>query len=616
MGLLVLIGVVGLLFILATKDATLVKNLFFHWAVTGLFLVFLATSLFRGKILIPRSRMMLPLGVYLLLAIVSTAFSAYRYASAQELMSLLCCAMLVFVTAWGVTSRRAFLVVMGAIAVVASLSCLYAISQHYGFDPFFGNEPDLLEQGRSFSTMGHPNFFASFLVLTLPVFLSLFYLSNSPVRKSFLALVICGLELSLFYTHSRGAWLGLLGAMPVWFFLWLGMGLTIAAGTMTGQPATRKQKVRQGDNAAQPSESFYELNLKPVRAPALRAGIVFLLIAAMGAGAWCAKRAWTSAVLTRRGEGYEMRAEMFRTANAPGEDVLRNLNSERAARENAIELYNRAIELNPYNLTAYYKLGYCYNLHGQFEESLQAYLRIAELSPDYCDLHFNLGTVYSNMRRWEDSRSEYETALRMKIGPLTRIGLARAYANLELFDKAREQYEALLNANRNDVRAMNGLAGLEMRLGNNEKAMELSRKAVQTDPENAEARLNLGLIHQTFAYEYRRRGDETNAAEHFEKSIAELKSAVTKRPGALPARAALALVYADLGRMDEALSELRIGLSISPANPLLHLNLGKVFRRQNRPDQAAEAFRRAIEIDPKGASAAEARRELNAMGME
>jgi tetratricopeptide (TPR) repeat protein/O-antigen ligase len=843
-GLLAVITGVGLLFILATKDTTLIKNLFSLWAVTGLFFVLVVASLFRGEMSIPRSKIFLPLAIYFCLGIISTAFSAYRYASVRELMNLSCCGMLLFVTGRAVTIPKRFFLVAAILAGIASVSCLYAISQHYGLDLFFGKEPDLLERGRSFSTMGHPNFFASFLVLALPVSLSLFYSSGNAAAKSLFILLVCAVELSLFYTHSRGAWLGFLGSMPVWFFLspankrwrlillgpivivcagmvllllsegtrgyvilwalpfwlcavlllqvsgsekklrsegkplwgafllaavvlvsvlfvdsseiggrmeaafetekgsvlarkviwagalpmirarpifgsgigtfsiyfprfrdpatagkimpntlhahseyleiaaemgvvglgvflwmigafvwetarkighardefqaaalagllagcaailvqatvcvttrwvvgrfflWLGMGLTIAVGTMSSPVAPRKQKVRQLDETSQPSQRFYKLNFKPVRAPVLRAAIVSTIVAVMAAGGFWAIRVWNSAVSTARGEGYEVRAERLKTGDATIEDFLQHSDWARAARERAIELYNRAIALNRYNLSAYYKLGHCYNLQGEFDESLRTYLRIAKLSPDYCDIHFNLGTVFMNMQRWEDSRREYETALRMKIGPLTRIGLAGAYMNLQLPDAAREQYDALLKANPNDVRAMNELARLHMRLGENEKAMELSRKALEIDPENADAHLNLGLIHQTLAYECRRRGDEARAAGHFEKSIAELELAVAKRPWSLPDRAALALVYADVGRTDEALSHLRIGLSINPAHPLLHLNLGKVYRRRNEPEQAVEAFRRAVEIDPKGSFGAQARRELKAMGME
>jgi len=81
----------------------------------------------------------------------------------------------------------------------------------------------------------------------------------------------------------------------------------------------------------------------------------------------------------------------------------------------------------------------------------------------------------------------------------------------------------------------------------------------------------------------------------------------------VPIRAALALVYADLGRFPEALRHLQSAAVIKPREPLIFLNLGKAYVRMKEPEQAAEAFRRTIDMDSKGPWAAEARREMQRM---
>ncbi len=839
-GLMLLIGIVGLVFTVATKDCTLVKKVLFCWLVSVMFLALLATYLFKGEVLIPRSKMMLPLAVYVCLSVVWVALSRYRYASAQELVWLVCCGMLLFVTVRAVTSERALLLVAGMLAAVAALSCLYGILQHYGVDPAFGDDVLGFEAQRSFSAMGHPNFFASFLVLAMPVFLSLFYSSESRLAKGLLLPLICAVLLSLFYTESRGAWLGYLGALPLWFFfslsskkwrliflgpmlavaggmllllllegargyvivwalpfwlaavlvlqlagrgrklrfptkptwgalllaavvlvsnlfvnykriggrmettfeaekgsvrtrriiwaatlkmlmarpvfgwgpgafgiyfprfrdpstaakiapntlhahceyletaaetglvglavflwmltafvresvrriaqareglqtmaivgllagctaillqgavsvttrwvvgrffLWVGIGLAIAAGRMSAPVGAGRKSGKKKRTSSQQPESFYRVAIKPIRGLARAVFILFAIGVAALAG-WWGGRVLKSAVLTTKAERYLVGTDRLAEKGLKAAGILETLRQKKGLRETAIELYEGASELNPYNLTAYYKLGHCYNLQGKFENSLRTYRRMAALSPDGSDIHFNLGVVYANMRRWEDSRAELETALSMKVGLLTRLALARAYENLRLFGKAEEQYEALRKAHPNDVRALNGLAGLHLRRGENSKALELYNKALEIDPEDADARLGAGLLYHVVGDYQRQRGDNARASACYEKSIVELEAAVEKRPDSVPTRAALGLVYARVRRFQEALAQLRTAANIRRGDPLVHLNLGKVYREMGDSQKARQEFLRTREIDPHGPWGKQATAELRTM---
>ena len=817
-GLMALIGVVGLVFTRVAKDTTLVKNVVFCWLVTVMFLILLGTFLFKGELQIPRSKMMLPFGVYVCLSVISMVLSRYRYAGARELIALVCCGILLFVTVRAVRNGRAFLLVAGMLAAVAALSCVYGILQHYGLDPFFRDRLPWLEPGRTFSTMGHPNFFASFLILALPLLLSVFFWTENGLVRDLIMVLICGVVLCLFHTQSRGAWLGYLVALPLWFFfslgsrplrmiflgpmvcvvvgmllllltegareyvvlwalpfwltailvlqlgsgqrklrfarkpawcallllsvvlvsnllvdrkevrrrmqatfetekgsvrtrkilwagtlkmfkerpvfgwgtgrfgiyfprfrdpatagkiapntlhahseyfeigaemgligltvflwmlgafiwesirriglareglqrmamvgllagctaillqaavsvttrwvvgrffLWLGMGLTIAAGRMDvpARRAGKKQRRKRKEMPGLKDERFWRIRVKAARAPGARAVFVLIAVGVAVAAGWWGARVFKSAALTVKGEGYQLKAERV-AANLNEAGLFEALREKEGLRVQAIRSYEEAIEWNPYNLLAYYALGHCYNLQRKLEDSLRTYHQLAKLSPDASDIHLNLGIVYANMREWKKSRRELETALSMKIGPLTRVALARTYENLALYSEAEKQYEALLKVYPDDARGLNGLAGLYLRRGDSRKAMELYRKALESDPEDADARLGAGLTYQVFGDDHAVRGEDELAVEHYRRSIAELEVAVAKRPDNVPTRGALALV---------------------------HLNLGKVYRRMGQWERAAEELRRTIEIDPRGRRGTEARRGLQEMGIE
>ncbi len=95
-------------------------------------------------------------------------------------------------------------------AVLSSfLVSVYGLAQAGGFDFVDWSEPFFIS-GRITSTLGQPNFLASYLLLVIPLAGFLFGQARSLIIK-FWWLVILILNLAaLFFTYSRGGWLGLL----------------------------------------------------------------------------------------------------------------------------------------------------------------------------------------------------------------------------------------------------------------------------------------------------------------------------------------------------------------------------------------------------------------------
>ncbi|MBU4347364.1 O-antigen ligase family protein [Patescibacteria group bacterium] len=95
-----------------------------------------------------------------------------------------------------------------AIALSSFFICVYGLLQIAGLDFFDWNEPVYITH-RVTSTLGQPNFLASYLLLAIP---ATAYLINSP--KKFLykfswAILLIFQLACLFFTYSRAGWLGL-----------------------------------------------------------------------------------------------------------------------------------------------------------------------------------------------------------------------------------------------------------------------------------------------------------------------------------------------------------------------------------------------------------------------
>jgi O-antigen ligase len=155
-----------------------------------------------------------PLTLFIALNVVLALFSAYSRASATELWRLyVCCAMFGLGLEIGPGERR-LRTVARTIAAVAGPVALYGILEQLGLDPFEWSATAV--KGRSSSTLGHPNFLAGYLVMSLPVTAALFLKGKQKRRVSALLGIDVALQvMCLVFTFSRGGYIGAIAAALV-----------------------------------------------------------------------------------------------------------------------------------------------------------------------------------------------------------------------------------------------------------------------------------------------------------------------------------------------------------------------------------------------------------------
>lgn len=96
------------------------------------------------------------------------------------------------------------------------------------------------------------------------------------------------------------------------------------------------------------------------------------------------------------------------------------------------------------------------------------------------------------------------------------------------------------------------------------------------------------------------RGDEALAREKFGAALAEFEAAVAESPLAADRRANLGLIYAFLGRKEDALREGRRAVELMPETkdavdgPLMNCFLGLIYARNEAPDLAIPLLERLL----------------------
>jgi len=114
-------------------------------------------------------------------------------------------------------------------------------------------------------------------------------------------------------------------------------------------------------------------------------------------------------------------------------------------------------------------------------------------------------------------------------------------------------------------------------------AEQAFRRVVALAPTHAEALFHLGNMH-------RARGDKDGAVGYYRRAVAAKSDLVD-------AHANLGLLLFDIGHSNESVKHLEQAHRLRPKDPSILVNLG-VARTRISSFQAAEAFRRALEIEP------------------
>lgn len=127
-------------------------------------------------------------------------------------------------------------------------------------------------------------------------------------------------------------------------------------------------------------------------------------------------------------------------------------------------LWTDAIKKFPDSNTAHFNLGFAYDNQGQLEKAIQEYQIALRLSPYDVEAHNNLANVYIRQRRFEEAIQEYLAALKLKPNyPDAHFNLGVAYGMKGLTDKARDEFEITLKLRPNDLQTRRALEDLTER---------------------------------------------------------------------------------------------------------------------------------------------------------
>ena len=161
----------------------------------------------------------IPVLSFIIICVLSLIWSDSPFISLKELPLFLSGPLLYFVIVNNIYNERQINRIIGAVIIVGALFGIYGILQYNGIDFSFwiGN----YGRGKVFGLFGNAGYFAEYLMLTLPIAVSLFLVSKNKMIKLLFLIGILAISSSIVFTFTRTPYLSIVISFIFMLFLFL-----------------------------------------------------------------------------------------------------------------------------------------------------------------------------------------------------------------------------------------------------------------------------------------------------------------------------------------------------------------------------------------------------------
>jgi len=297
--------------------------------------------------------------------------------------------------------------------------------------------------------------------------------------------------------------------------------------------------------------------------------------------------------------------------------------------DKAIDAYKEIIKISPESLDTYQKLGELYAQKGDKKESLvyyekivevyfnkrmykkalPIYQKIMEIQSDNIEVREKIAEIYeregndSDAKReflflaeyyWKEQNIERTEFYAQKAVEFKSIEAhyfkGAALFHKKVYDEAKKELEMLLKFKANHVGALQIMANIHNDLGQTDEALSIYTKIIKAEEENTEA-------HEMIAQLMLKKGQKKEAVakyimisnihtkkQEYDKAVGALNKVLSTEPENLEVLQKLADTYLLMKKKKEVADTF--------------IKISDIYTKENLPDKAQEAYKRAEENDP------------------
>jgi len=280
-------------------------------------------------------------------------------------------------------------------------------------------------------------------------------------------------------------------------------------------------------------------------------------------------------------------------------DILYNIGKK----QEASQFYRKTIELNPDDEETSFNLALLCQQLGNIDEAIRCFENVVRLNPKDVDAFNSLGALFFNNKRdFVNAEKCFNRVVELKHGFVDGyFNLGLVYTALKQNDKAISSYNKVIKLNPKHTKAYfkKGLL-----FGNDyDKTIECYTKLIEFEPQNADAYYNLAN-----AYRSKDQGGLTRAgllldnnidkSAYLNKAIKYYEKAIELDPNLAQAYNNLATIYSQNGNMDKAQICLQKAIKLKPDFCDAYINLAALYLNINEFDLVEEYYFKALNLKP------------------
>jgi len=297
--------------------------------------------------------------------------------------------------------------------------------------------------------------------------------------------------------------------------------------------------------------------------------------------------------------------EEYKAAEEEYRKVLREQGMEFVKNDQKVnyikELYERAVQADPYFVDSYYNLGQLYKDLGRKEEAAAYYQQTIRLDPFYKDAYFSLGNLFRDSGDVSNAIKAYQQTL--AVHPEDEdvyLNVITAYTKLPESDKNNLDYkrerDRLINQLRDLIEKKSPRATSYFNLGfvlgeagDFQGAIAAYKQALDINPKHNKSLQNLGNAYFSLAYWEEAQGNFPQAVKNYQQSL-------TVNPKNAEAYYNIGNVYANLNSLDKAVSSYLKAVEYDSQHVNALVNLSILSYKQGSFDDAVKYCDQAIEL--------------------
>lgn len=251
----------------------------------------------------------------------------------------------------------------------------------------------------------------------------------------------------------------------------------------------------------------------------------------------------------------------------------------------AIDDFNKAIQLAPENATAYNNRGNALMDLGHPEEAIKDFDRAIALSPSYGAAYNNRGNAYAALHQYEQAFQSFRKAA--ELSPQSGVafnGRGRTHAELARFHAAVRDLTRAISLDPKYAAAYRNRAEANFAIGNYAEAASDATQALDLEPDLPQPKLVL-LRAEAYA-----------AENKFREAIADFDKALELDPNLVEAYVERGVLFANNRRYDDAIGDYNRAIEIDPTNAKAYAMRAEAKLRSDAVDDALFDVNQALEL--------------------